>query len=220
VLKNNILHSTIAEKIGLSINFAHARHSIFPGNKQHYRRIHHLKKADKPYLLVVGYMKTIETGIGSLNPIVQVIKTYLAWAQGGLAMTNGRKEDEILRQVADSIVEDFKKEGEEYTPQQEAEFRAFVAGLVNAVPPEEEDIWQTIEILKKTIEIKDKKNALGAVTTFMLQFISGCESTSGALGLLPLLVETREAIKADRFDEASELLMTFLRQSRELVRSM
>jgi hypothetical protein len=54
----------------------------------------------------------------------------------------------------------------------------------------------------------------------MLQFISGCESTSGALGLLPLLVETREAIKADRFDEASELLMTFLRQSRELVRSM
>ncbi len=94
-------------------------------------------------------------------------------------MTNQYVDKEILKQVADSIIEDFKQADEKYTPEQEAQFRAFVAGLVDAEPPEDEDIWQTIEILKKTIEAKDKINALGAVTTFMLQFISGCEPSSG-----------------------------------------
>jgi len=122
--------------------------------------------------------------------------------------------------VADSIIEDFKQAGEKYTPEQEAQFRSFVAGLVDAEPPEDEDIWQTVEILKRTIEAKDKTNALGSVTTFMLQFISGCEPSSGALQLLPMLIQIRDAIKAERFKDAGELLMAFLRKSREIARSM
>ncbi|MGD9578635.1 MAG: hypothetical protein AB7Y74_10320 [Syntrophorhabdus sp.] len=135
-------------------------------------------------------------------------------------MTNQYVDKEILKQVADSIIEDFKQADEKYTPEQEAQFRAFVAGLVDAEPPEDEDIWQTIEILKKTIEAKDKINALGAVTTFMLQFISGCEPSSGAFQLLPLLIQVREAIKVELFKDAGELLMAFLRKSREIARSM
>lgn len=135
-------------------------------------------------------------------------------------MTNQDRDEEILKQVADSIIEDFKQAGEKYTPEQEAQFRAFVAGLVDAEPPEDEDIWQTVEILKRTIEAKDKTNALGSVTTFMLQFISGCEPSSGALQLLPMLIQIRDAIKAERFKDAGELLMAFLRKSREIARSM
>jgi hypothetical protein len=135
-------------------------------------------------------------------------------------MTNQYVDKEILKQVADSIIEDFKQADEKYTPEQEAQFRAFVAGLVDAEPPEDEDIWQTIEILKKTIEAKDKINALGAVTTFMLQFISGCEPSSGAFQLLPMLIQVREAIKVELFKDAGELLMAFLRKSREIARSM
>ncbi len=116
--------------------------------------------------------------------------------------------------------QDFKQADEKYTPEQEAQFRAFVAGLVDAEFPEDEDIWQTIEILKKTIEAKDKINALGAVTTFMLQFISGCEPSSGAFQLLPMLIQVREAIKVELFKDAGELLMAFLRKSREIARSM
>jgi hypothetical protein len=129
-------------------------------------------------------------------------------------------DEEILREVADSIIEDFKQADEKYTPEQEAKFRAFVAGLVDADPPENEDIWQTVEILKKTIEAKDKKNALGAVATFMLQFVSGCEPSSGAFQLLPMLIQVREAIKAEGFKNAEEVLMVFLRKSREIARSM
>jgi len=135
-------------------------------------------------------------------------------------MTNQYVDEEILKQVADSIIEDFKQADEKYTPEQEAQFRAFVAGLVDAEPPEDEDIWQTIEILKKTIEAKDKTNALGAVTTFMLQFISGCEPSSGAFQILPMLIQVREAIKVERFKDAGELLMAFLRKSREIASSM
>lgn len=135
-------------------------------------------------------------------------------------MTNQYVDEEILKQVADSIIEDFKQADEKYTAEQEAQFRAFVAGLVDAEPPEDEDIWQTIEILKKTIEAKDKTNALGAVTTLMLQFISGCEPSSGAFKLLPMLIQVREAIKVERFKDAGELLMAFLRKNREIARSM
>jgi hypothetical protein len=129
-------------------------------------------------------------------------------------------DDEILKQVADSIIEDFKNTDETFTPEQEARFRVFVAGLVDAEPPEDEDLWQAIEILRRTIEDKDKENALRAATTFMLQFISGCEPSSGALQLLPMLIRAREAIKDDRFNEARDLLMDFLNKSREVARSM
>jgi hypothetical protein len=129
-------------------------------------------------------------------------------------------DDEILKQVADSIIEDFKETDETFTPEQETQFRVFVAGLVDAEPPEDEDLWQTIEILRRAIEGKDKENALRAVTTFMLQFISGCEPSSGALKLLPMFIQTREAIKANRFNEAKDLLMDFLNKSREVARSM
>lgn len=94
-------------------------------------------------------------------------------------MTKEYADDEILKRVADSIIEDFKKADETYTPEQEAQFRMFVAGLVDAEPPEDDDLWQTIEILRRAIEGKDKENARRAVTTFMLQFISGCEPSQG-----------------------------------------
>jgi hypothetical protein len=135
-------------------------------------------------------------------------------------VTDSCVDDEILKQVADSIIEDFKKTDETYTPEQKAQFRMFVTGLVDAEPLEGEDLWQTIEILRRAIEGKDKENALRAATTFMLQFISGCEPSSGALQLLPMLIQTREAIKADRFNEARNLLMDFLNKSREVARSM
>ena len=135
-------------------------------------------------------------------------------------MMNKYSDHEILKQVADNIIEDFRQADEKFTSEQEDQFRAFVAGLIDAVPPEDEDIWQTIEILRRTIEAKEKKNALGAATTFMLQFISACEPSSGALQLLPMLIQAREAIKADRFKDARELLMTFLSRSREVARSM
>ncbi len=135
-------------------------------------------------------------------------------------MMNKYSDHEILKQVADNIIEDFRQADEKFTSEQEDQFRAFVAGLIDAVPPEDEDIWQTIEILRRTIEAKEKKNALGAATTFMLQFISACEPSSGALQLLPMLIQVREAIKVDRFKDAGELLMTFLSKSREVARSM
>jgi len=135
-------------------------------------------------------------------------------------MTKDYADDEILKQVADSIIEDFKKTDETFTPEQKAQFRMFVAGLVDAEPPEGEDLWQTIEILRRAIEGKDKENARRAATTFMLQFISGCEPTSGAFQLLPMLIQARDAIKADRFNEARDLLMDFLNKSREVARSM
>ena len=135
-------------------------------------------------------------------------------------MTNEYSDDEILKQVADNIIDDFRQADEKFTSEQEVQFSAFVAGLINAVPPEHEDIWQTIEILRRTIEAKEKKNALGAATTFMLQFISGCEPSSGAFQLLPMLIHAREAIKTDRFNEAREFLMDFLNKSREVARSM
>jgi hypothetical protein len=135
-------------------------------------------------------------------------------------MVNKYSDDEILKQVADNIIEDFRQSDEKFTSEQEVQFREFVTGLIDAVPPEDEDIWQTIEILRRSIEAKEKNNALGAATTFMLQFISGCEPSSGALQLLPMLIQVREAIKADRFKDAGELLMTFLSKSREVTRSM
>ena len=135
-------------------------------------------------------------------------------------MMNKYSDHEILKQVAANIIEDFRQADEKFTSEQEDQFRAFVAGLIDAVPPEDEDIWQTIEILRRTIEAKEKKNALGAATTFMLQFISACEPSSGALQLLPMLIQVREAIKVDRFKDAGELLMTFLSKSREVARSM
>ena len=59
-------------------------------------------------------------------------------------MTNEYSDDEILKQVADNIIDDFRQADEKFTSEQEVQFRAFVAGLINAVPPEHEDIWQTI----------------------------------------------------------------------------
>lgn len=135
-------------------------------------------------------------------------------------MMNKYLDDEILKQVADNIIEDFRQADEKFTTEQEVQFRVFVTGLIDADPPEHEDIWQTIEILRRTIDAKEKKNALGAATTFMLQFISACEPSSGALQLLPILIKVRESIKADRFKDAGELLMTFLSKSKEVALSM
>jgi hypothetical protein len=135
-------------------------------------------------------------------------------------MSNTYVDDEILKQAADSIIEDFKQTGKTFTSEQEDQFRVFVAGLVDAEPPADEEVWQIIEILRRAIDGKVKEKALRAVTTFMLQFISGCEHSPAAFQCLPMLSQVREAVKADRFDEAGEFLMAFLSKSREIARSM
>jgi hypothetical protein len=135
-------------------------------------------------------------------------------------MTNSYVDDEILKQAADSIIEDCKQTGETVTPEQEEQIRKFVAGLVDIEPPTDEQIWQTIEILRRAIEGADRESALRAVTTFILQFISGCEHSSAAFQCVPMLYQVKEAIKADRFHEAQEFLMAFLSKSREVARSL
>ena len=73
-------------------------------------------------------------------------------------MTNDYMDDEILKQTADSIIEDCKQTGATVTPEQEAQFRKFVAGLVDIEPPTEEQIWQTIEALRRSIEGAEKES--------------------------------------------------------------
>ena len=133
-------------------------------------------------------------------------------------MTNSYVDDEILKQAADSIIEDYKQSGETVTPEQEVQIRNFVAGLVDVEPPTEDQLWQSIEILTRAIEVKDREKALRAVTFFMLQFISGCEHSPEAFQCVPMLYQVKEAIKADRFHEASEFMMAFLSKSREVAR--
>lgn len=135
-------------------------------------------------------------------------------------MTNSYVDDEILKQAADSIIEDYKQSGETVTPEQEAQIRKFVAGLVDVEPPTEDQLWQSIEILTRAIEVKDREKALRAATLFMLQFISGCEHSPEAFQCVPMLCQVKEAIKTDRFHEASELMMAFLSKSREVARSL
>jgi len=137
-------------------------------------------------------------------------------------MTNSYVDDEILKQAADSIIEDYKQSGETVTPEQEAQIREFVAGLVDIEPPTEEQLWQSIEILTRAIEgkEKEKEKALRAVTFFMLQFISGCEHSPEAFQCVPMLYQVKEAIKTDRFHEASDFMMAFLSKSREVARSL
>lgn len=135
-------------------------------------------------------------------------------------MTNDYMDDEILKQTADSIIEDCKQTGATVTPEQEAQFRKFVAGLVDIEPPTEEQIWQTIEALRRSIEGAEKEKALQAINMFMLQFISGCEHTPEAFQCVPMLYQVKEAIKTNRFHEAGEFLMAFLTKSREVAHSM
>jgi hypothetical protein len=135
-------------------------------------------------------------------------------------MTNSYVDDDILKQAADSFTEDYKQSGEMVTPEQEAQIRKFVAGLVDVEPPTEEQLWQSIEILTRAIEVKDREKALRAVTFFMLQFISGCEHSPEAFQCVPMLYQVKEAIKTDRFHEASEFMMAFLSKSREVARSI
>jgi hypothetical protein len=135
-------------------------------------------------------------------------------------MTNDYVDDEILKQVADSIIEDCNQTGETVTPEQEAQIRKFVAGLVEVEPPTDEQIWQTIEILGRAIEGAEKEKALQAINMFVLQFISGCEHSPEAFQCVPILYQVKEAIKTDRFHQAREFMMTFLSKSREVARSI
>jgi hypothetical protein len=135
-------------------------------------------------------------------------------------MTNDYVDDEILKQVADSIIEDCNQTGETVTPEQEAQIRKFVAGLVEVEPPTDEQIWQTIEILGRAIEGAEKEKALQAINMFVLQFISGCEHSPEAFQCVPILYQVKEAIKTDRFHQAREFMMTFLSKSKEVARSI
>ena len=135
-------------------------------------------------------------------------------------MTNSDATDEILKQAADRIIEDCKQMGDTFTQDQEAEFGEFVAGLVNAEPPTDEQIWQTIEVVMETIRANHREKALRSINAFILQFICGCDQTSGAFQYLPILSQAKDAIKAGLFDQAGEMLMTFLTKCREAARSM
>ena len=135
-------------------------------------------------------------------------------------MTDSYVDDEILKQAADSIIEDFKQTGETVTPEQEAQIRKFVAGLVDIEPPTDEQMWQSIEILRMAIEGAEKEKALQAINMLVLQFISGCEHSPEAFQCVPILYQVKEAIKTDHFKQAREFVMTFLSKSREVARSI
>jgi hypothetical protein len=136
-----------------------------------------------------------------------------------MTMTDGYVDHEILQQTADNLIEAYKEAGETFTPEREDQLRGFVAGLVDAEPPENELIWETIEVLMKTIEAKDRELALRAVSVFMLQFISGVDHTQEAFQCVPMLFQVKDAIKAQEFPRAGELLMAFLNRARALTRS-
>ncbi len=135
-------------------------------------------------------------------------------------MTKGYVDDEVLKQAADSIIEDYKRTGNPLGPEQEAQVRAFVAGLVEAEPPTDEQIWETIEIVMAAIGAQAKEKALRAIAILMLQFISGCDHTEGAFQCIPILNHAKEAVQADRFPQAREFMMAFLTKCREAAGSM
>lgn len=135
-------------------------------------------------------------------------------------MTKDYVDHEVLRQAAADIIEGYKEMGKSFSPEEEAQFADFITGLVDAAPPTDEQVWETIELLRNAIEVRNRDNALQAVTLFMLQFISGCEHSPEAFQLLPRLREVREAIRAEHFREARELLMTFMSKAQEVARSM
>lgn len=135
-------------------------------------------------------------------------------------MANTDEIDQILKEAADSILEDYRQMGNPLTLEQEARFNQFVAGLIDAEPPTAEQIWQTMEIAVEAIRAKHKEKALEAINMFMLEFISGVEQSSGAFQYLPMLNQAKESVKTGRFDNAGEMMVTFLSKCREAARSM
>lgn len=135
-------------------------------------------------------------------------------------MTSSQENDQIMRQAAKDVVEDCKELGDSFTPEQEAQFIQYVEGLVNTEPPTGEQIWQTMEIAREAIKANHKEKSLRAINLFILEFISGCEQSSGAIGYLPILKEAKDAIKAGRFDQAGDFIVAFLAKCREAVRMM
>jgi hypothetical protein len=140
--------------------------------------------------------------------------------EGGIKMANTDEIDQILKEAADSILEDYRQMGNPLTLEQEARFNQFVAGLIDAEPPTAEQIWQTMEIAVEAIRAKHKEKALEAINMFMLEFISGVEQSSGAFQYLPMLNQAKESVKTGRFDNAGEMMVTFLSKCREAARSM
>ncbi len=135
-------------------------------------------------------------------------------------MSGDYVDHDILRRTADSLIEDYKEEGETFTGEREDEFRAYLAGLVDADPPTNEQIWETVEVLMKTIEGRDRELALRAISVFIVQYISGCDHTPEAFQCVPTLLEVKSHIKAEHFREAREALMAFLNRARAVARSM
>lgn len=135
-------------------------------------------------------------------------------------MTSSQEYDEIVKQAAKDVVEDCKQLGDKFTPEQEAQFIQYVEGLVNAEPPTGEQVWQTMEITREAIRANHKEKSLRAMNLFILEFISGCDQSSGALRYLPMLKEAKDAIRASRFDQAGDFIVTFLAKCREAMRAM
>lgn len=135
-------------------------------------------------------------------------------------MTNDEEYNEILNQVAQGMIEEYRQMGNPLGPEQEAHFRRFVAGLVDSEPPREDQIWQTIEIAMEEIRNKQKDTALQAINYFTLQFIAACDQSSGAFRYVPMLGQAKEAVKASLFDQAEQHLMTFLIKCKEAARSL
>jgi hypothetical protein len=135
-------------------------------------------------------------------------------------MADDYVDQDILKMVADGLLDDYKEAGETFTPEREDEFRAFVAGLVNAEPPPNEQIWETVEVLLKTIDGRDRDLALRAASVFLLQFVSGVDHSPEAFQCLLTLNKVKDEVKAEHFREARELLMAFLNRARAVARSM
>lgn len=135
-------------------------------------------------------------------------------------MADAGEYDEILKAAADSIIEEYNQLGTPLTPEQEARFKQFVAGLPDVEPPAPEQIWQAMEVAVEAIRCKSREKALEGINMFMLEFISGVDQTSGAVQFLPMLTKAKDAVKAGLYDQAGELMMEFLNKCREAVQSM
>lgn len=135
-------------------------------------------------------------------------------------MTRSWEYEGIVEQTAKDVVEDCKQLGDKFAPEEEAQFIQYVQGLVNAEPPTGEQMWQTMEIAREAIKANFKDKSLRAINLFILEFISGCDASSGALRYLSVLKEAKDAIKAGRFDQAGDFMATFLAKCREAARMM
>ncbi len=135
-------------------------------------------------------------------------------------MTSHLSDEDVLKAAADSIIKEYRESGAPLTPEQEARFNQFVAGLLDAEPPTPEQIWQAMEVAVEAVRCQNREKSLEGINMFMLEFISGVERASGAFQYLSLLTQAKDAVKAGHFVRAGELLVEFLAKCREAAQGM